>query len=184
MGVRTARLFGLAAACALLAATASMLAPSASLAGGVKPCFAEVPPAPGNPQWGFHTGAPISSRNGSYARAEGDVNLRAGTISGTICQVNVSGGVQHLIVLKPTRVLSHSHTGDLYGHLGNLMVVAVRVSSTTDRQCRTGVVGKMTVETTYNGVHESTVAFSFPAVCQRHRHVYHGPQVVALVPES
>lgn len=158
---------------------------AASAARGVYPCFSEIPPMAGNPQWGFHTGAPITGRNGTYARAEGDVDLARGAVNGTICQVNVVAGSDRLIVLKPTgKVVSHTHYGELYGHAGNLMVVDVKVTSSTDKACPVGTVGKMTVEATYNGVESSTVEFAFPPACRTHTSTYHGAQVEALVPES
>jgi hypothetical protein len=151
-------------------------------AGGVKPCFSEIPPLAGDPQWGFHTGPPIDGRNGSYARAVGDVTLRTGSISGTVCQVNVVAGVDRLIVLKPQHVISHTHTATLFGHLGNLMDVDVKVTSSTDK-CKVGTIGHMTVDATYNGIQSSSVRFTFPASCKTHDHLYHSSQVDALVPE-
>jgi hypothetical protein len=148
----------------------------------VEPCFTEIPPLAGLPQWGFHTGPPLTGSHGSYARAQGDVNLVSGSITGTICQVDVTAGVDRLIVLKPAgHVLYHTHHATLWGHLGNLMEVDVKVTSSTDKKC---TVGKMTVDATYNGVQDSSVQFTFPASCKGHSHLYHGPQVDALVPES
>jgi len=175
---------------ALLAAGASLAV--AALCGlsatpamaAIAPCFTQIPPLAGNPQWGFHTGAPLTGRNGSYARAVGDVNMSSGVITGTACQVNVVNGVDRLIVMKPDgHVLYHTHTATLWGHPGNLMEVNVKVTSSTDKKCKVGTVGKMTVDATYNGVQDSSVQFAFPAACKGHSHLYHGPQVDALVPE-
>jgi hypothetical protein len=156
-----------------------------SAAAGVAPCFAQIPPFAGNPEWGFHTGPPLTGKNGSYARGLGDVNLSTGSITGTVCQVNVVHGVDRLLVLKPDgRVIYHTHTATLGGHLGNLMEVDVRVSSSTDKSCKAGAVSRMTVDATYNGVQNSTVEFAFHGGCASHSHTYHGSQVEALVPES
>ncbi len=154
-------------------------------AAGVAPCFAQIPPLAGNPDWGFHTGPPLTGKNGSYARALGEVNLSTGSISGTVCQVNVVHGVDRLLVLKPDgRVIYHTHDATLGGHLGNLMEVDVKVSSSTDVRCKAGAVGRMTVEATYNGVEDSTVEFVFHSGCASHSHTYRGSRVEALVPES
>ena len=110
--------------------------------------------------------------------------LSSGSISGTVCQVNIAGGVQKLIVLKPTRVLSHTHYGKPFGQLGNLMAVQVKVKSSTDKNCKVGTTGTMTVNATYNGVKSASVQFGFPAACKGHNQTYHSSQVDALVPES
>jgi hypothetical protein len=152
---------------------------------GVAPCFTQIPPFHGNPQWGFHTGPPLTAKNGRYARGLGNVNLSTGSIGGTVCQVNVVGGVDRLLVLKPTgRVIYHTHHATLGGHLGNLMEVDLKVSSSTDKKCATGAIGRMTVEATYNGVEDSTVEFVFHGGCASHSHVYRSSQVAALVPAS
>jgi hypothetical protein len=184
MLLRPIRLPALLVSCAMLVAGCCAFGAGPAVAGGVKPCFSEIPPLSGNPQWGFHTGPPISGRNGSYARALGDVTLSTGSISGTVCQVNVVAGVDHLIVLKPQHVISHTHTAMLFGHLGNLMEVDVKITSSTDKKCKVGTIGHMTVDATYNGVHSSSVRFTFPASCKGHDHLYHSSQVDALVPES
>ncbi len=184
MRLTKVRASALVVGCGVLVAAACATAGPAA-AGGVYPCFSEIPPIAGNPQWGFHTGSPITGKNGSYARAEGDVNLSSGSVSGTVCQVDVAGGTQRLIVLKPVApVIYHTHFAKLWGHLGNLMEVHVKVKSSADRKCQVGTVGKMTVDATYNGVKSASVQFTFPASCKAHNHTYHGPQVDALVPES
>jgi hypothetical protein len=179
----SARLTLLMVLCGTLAAGLSAVAAGPASATAA-PCFAQIPPFKGNPQWGFHTGPPISGKSGSYSRAIGDVNLSSDAISGTVCQVNVAGGVQRLIVLKPKRVLRHTHYGNPFGHLGNLMSVQVTITSSTDKSCKVGTTGTMTVNATYNGVKSASVQFVFPASCKGHNHTYHSPQVDALVPES
>jgi len=183
MMLRQIRVPSLLAGAMLVAALCALHAGPAA-AGGVKPCFAQIPPFSGNPQWGFHTGPPISGSNGSYARAVGDVRLSTGSISGTICQVDVVAGVERRIVLKPQHVITHTHTAKLFGHLGNLMEVTVKVTSSTDKKCSVGTVGEMTVDATYNGIESSSVRFSFPAACKGHSHLYHSSLVEALVPEG
>jgi hypothetical protein len=167
----------------IFAATLSAVG-AGSAAAAAAPCFAQIPPFKGNPQWGFHTGPPITGKSGSYSRAIGDVTLSSGSINGTICQVNVAGGIQRLIVLKPKRVLSHTHYGKPFGQLGNLISVQVKVASSTDKNCKVGTTGTMTVNATYNGVKSASVQFAFPASCKGHDHTYHSSQVDALVPES
>jgi hypothetical protein len=169
--------------CGIFAAALSTVG-AGTAAAAAAPCFAQIPPFKGNPQWGFHTGPPISGKSGSYSRAIGDVTLSSGSINGTVCQVNVAGGVQRLIVLKPTHVLSHTHYGKPFGHLGNLMSAQVKVTSSTDKNCKVGTAGTMTVNATYNGVKSASVQFTFPAACKGHDHTYHSSQVDALVPES
>lgn len=177
------RLCALIASCGILAAALSVVA-AGPAAAAQAPCFTQIPPFHGNPQWGFHTGPPVTGKNGTYSRAIGDVTLSSGKISGTICQVNVAGGVQKLIVLKPTRVVSHTHYGKPFGVLGNLMSVQVKVKSSTDKDCKAGATGTMTVNATYNGVKSASVQFKFPSSCRGHNQTYHSPQVDALVPES
>lgn len=167
--------------CGIFASGLSAVA-AAPAAASQAPCFAQIPPFAGDPEWGYHTGPPITGKSGSYARAVGDVDLSSGSISGTVCQVNVAGGVQRLIVLKPEHVLSHTHYGKPFGHLGNLMSVRVRVTSSTDKNCKAGTAGTMTVNATYNGVKSASVQFAFPASCRGHDHTYHSAQVDALVP--
>lgn len=183
MRLLSVRLCVLAALCGSLAAGLSASA-AGTAAGAQAPCFAQIPPFHGNPQWGFHTGPPITGKNGTYSRAIGDVRLSSGTISGTICQVKIADGDQKLIVLKPTRVLSHTHYGKPFGALGNLMSVQVKVKSSTDKSCRVGATGTMTVNATYNGVKSASVQFNFPPTCKGHNQTYHSSQVDALVPES
>ena len=110
--------------------------------------------------------------------------LSTGAISGTICQVNLVSGVYDLIVLKPQHVVSHTHTAELFGHLGNLMEVNVKVTSSFDAGCKVGTIGQMTVDATYNGIESSSVRFTFPSSCRGHDHLYHSSQVEALVPEA
>jgi hypothetical protein len=180
----SARLAPLLAACLSVAVTLGAVGTGIAM-GGVAPCFSQIPPFAGNPQWGFHTGPPLTGKNGSYARGLGDVTLSTGSINGTVCQVNVVNGVDRLLVLKPDgHVLYHTHHATLGGHLGNLMQVNVKVKSSTDKKCKTGTVGRMTVEATYNGVEDSTVEFVFHGGCASHSHTYRSSQVAALVPES
>lgn len=177
------RVCALLVSCGILAGAFSAVR-AGPAAAAAAPCFAQIPPFKGNPQWGFHTGPPITGKSGSYSRAIGDVTLSSGLITGTVCQVNVAGGVQRLIVLKPMHVLSHTHYGKPFGHLGNLMSVQVKVTSSTDKNCKVGTTGTMTVNATYDGVKSASVQFTFPATCKGHDHTYHSSQVDALVPES
>src|ERR1700728_4468395 len=74
---------------------AAVIAPLLGLAATAGPASgysvqycAPIPIVQGIPPWGFHTGAPITGANGSYARGHGDINLDANTVSGILCQVN------------------------------------------------------------------------------------------------
>ena len=150
----------------------------------IPPCFTQIPAASGIPPWGFHTGAPLTGGSGSYARAVGDIDLATGWISGIVCQVDlVRGQPARLILMKPEpRIVSHTHYGEMWGYPGNLIKVQVKVTSSTDKRCRVGTVGLMTMYGSYNGVRQDTVIFSFPSACRDHDHTYHGPQVNAQVP--
>jgi hypothetical protein len=144
----------------------------------------EIPIVGGIPPWGFHTGAPITGANGSYARGHGDINLAANTVSGILCQVNrVPGQPDHLIIMTVEHhLVYHSHYATMWGFPGNIMKIIVRVRSSTDPRCQVGTVGRVTLFASYNGVRSDSVAFSFPAACRDHIHLYHGPQVNNQVP--
>jgi hypothetical protein len=64
---------------------------------------------------------------------------------------------------------------------GNIMIIIVRVRSSTDPACKMGTHGRVTPFASYN-VRSDSVQFSFPSSCSRHDHVYHGPQVDNQVP--
>jgi hypothetical protein len=76
----------------------------------------------------------------------------------------------------------HSHHAVKWGVPGNLMTITVRVKSSTDPRCRVGTRGSVTLFGSYNGVRSDSVQFTFPATCQGHDHLYHGPQVNNQVP--
>ena len=164
-----------------LLALASM---AGSAAGSSVQYCAQIPIVGGIPPWGFHTGAPITSATGSYARGHGNINLGANTVSGILCQAD---RVRH----QPDRVLTmtverhlvyHSHHAVMWGVPGNVMKIIVRVQSSTDPQCKVGTLGRVTLFASYNGVRSDSVRFSFPAACRDHDHLYHGPQVNNQVP--
>jgi hypothetical protein len=145
---------------------------------------AQIPIVGGIPPWGFHTGAPITSTTGSYARGHGDINLGANTVSGILCQVN---RVRHhpdrlLIMTVEDHLVYHSHQAVKWGVPGNIMKIIVRVTSSTDPQCNVGTLGHVTLFASYNGVRSDSVQFTFPAACNDHDHLYHGPQVDNQVP--
>lgn len=145
---------------------------------------AQIPLVGGIPPWGFHTGEPITGATGSYARGHGDINLAAGTVSGVLCQVDrVRDQPDRLIVMAVEhRLVYHSHYAEMWGVPGNIMKIIVRVQSSTDPRCEVGTVGHVTLFASYNGVRSDSVQFSFPAACQDHDHLYHGPQVNNQVP--
>ena len=122
----------------------------------------QVPIFNGTPEWGFHTGQPITGATGSYARGHGKIRL-------------IIMSVQHHLVY-------HSHHAVMWGFPGNIMKIIVRVTSSTDPRCTVGTLGGVTIFGSYNGVRSDSVQFFFPAACQDHNHLYHGPQVNNQVP--
>jgi hypothetical protein len=145
---------------------------------------AQIPIVGGIPPWGFHTGAPITGATGSYSRGHGDINLSASTISGTICQVDrVRRQPDRLIIMTVEHhLVYHSHYAEMWGVPGNILKIIVRVKSSTDPRCTVGTIGHVTLFGSYNGVRSDSVQFTFPAACQDHDHLYHGPQVNSQVP--
>jgi len=145
---------------------------------------AQVPIVGGIPPWGFHTGAPITGATGSYARGHGDINLTAGTVSGILCQVDrVRHQPDRLIIMTVEHHLVYqSHYATMWGVPGNIMKIIVRVKSSTDPGCAVGTLGRVTLFASYNGVRSDSVQFTFPAACEHHDHLYHGPQVNNQVP--
>jgi hypothetical protein len=145
---------------------------------------AQVPIVGGIPPWGFHTGAPITGATGSYARGHGNINLSANTVSGILCQVNrVRHQPDRLIIMTVMHhLVYHSHHAVMWGVPGNVMKIVVRVQSSTDPRCQVGTMGRATLFASYNGVRSDSVQFMFPAACQSHNHLYHGPQVNNQVP--
>lgn len=145
---------------------------------------AQIPIVGGIPPWGFHTGAPISGATGSYARGHGDISLSANTVSGILCQVDrVRHHPDRLIIMTVQHhLVYHSHHAVKWGVPGNIMKIIVRVKSSTDRRCKVGTKGRVTLFASYNGVRSDSVRFSFPAACKDHDHLYHGPQVNNQVP--
>ena len=145
---------------------------------------AQVPIVGGIPPWGFHTGAPITGASGSYARGHGHISLAANTVSGILCQVDrVRRQPDRLIIMTVERhLVYHSHHAVVWGVPGNIMKIVVRVQSSTDRRCKVGTLGHVTLFASYNGVRSDSVKFSFPGACKDHDHLYHGPQVDNQVP--
>jgi hypothetical protein len=145
---------------------------------------AQIPIVGGIPPWGFHTGAPITTPTGSYARGHGDIDLEANTVSGTLCQVDrVREEPDRLITMSVEHhLVYHSHYAVMWGFPGNIMKIIVRVQSSTDSRCKVGTIGHVTLFASYNGVRSDSVQFTFPAACKDHDHLYHGPQVNNQVP--
>ena len=164
----------------------ALLAAAGSAVGYPVQYCSQIPIVGGIPPWGFHTGAPITGRTGSYARGHGDISLTANTVSGILCQVDrVPRRPDRLIVMTVERhLVYHSHGAVMWGVPGNLMKVVVRVQSSTDPACPVGTVGGVTLFASYNGVRSDSVQFSFPAACADHDHLYHGSQVNNQVPPA
>ncbi|MGO9958101.1 MAG: hypothetical protein ACLP50_19400 [Solirubrobacteraceae bacterium] len=172
---------GLAGSLLALLALAGVASPATG--SPVQYC-AQIPIVGGIPPWGFHTGAPITAATGSYARGHGDINLGANTVSGILCQVDrVRNQADRLIVMTvEPHLVYHSHDAVMWGVPGNVMKIVVRVQSSTDPRCRAGVLGGVILFASYNGVRSDSVQFRFPAACEDHDHLYHGPQVNNQVP--
>jgi hypothetical protein len=144
----------------------------------------QVPIIKGTPPWGFHTGSPIDSATGSYARGHGKISLSRNTVSGILCQVyRVRHQPDRLIVMSVERHLRyHSHHAVKWGVPGNIMKIKVRLKSSTDPRCKVGTIGRVTLFASYNGVRSDSVQFIFPKACKDHDHLYHGRQVNNQVP--
>ena len=62
------------------------------------------------------------------------------------------------------------------------MKIKFRITSSTDKNCEVGTVGRATLYASYNGVRSDSVQFFFPAACKDQEHLYHGTQVNNQVP--
>ena len=144
----------------------------------------QVPIVYGPPPWGFNTGSPITGATGSYARGHGGIDLNANTVSGILCQVfRVRNQPDRLIIMTVQHhLVYHSHYAQMWGYPGNIMKIIVRIKSSTDPGCKVGTRGRVTLFASYNGVRSDSVQFFFPAACEDHNHLYHGPQVNNQVP--
>ncbi|MBV9007534.1 MAG: hypothetical protein JO181_22900 [Solirubrobacterales bacterium] len=168
----------------VMAPLLALIGMAGSAAGYSVQYCAEIPIVGGIPPWGFHTGAPIAGASGSYARGHGDINLAANTVSGILCQVDrVRHRPDRLIVMTVEHhLVYHSHHAVMWGVPGNIMKIIVRVQNSTDPRCKVGALGRVTLFASYNGVRSDSVQFTFPAACEDHDHMYHGPQVNNQVP--
>jgi hypothetical protein len=94
--------------------------------------------------WGFHGGQPITGATGSYTRGHGTINLSARTVSGIICQVDrVRNAPDRQIVLSVGHhLVDASHHAVMCGVPGNIMKIDVRVKSTTDPNCPSGLLAR------------------------------------------
>ncbi len=147
-----------------------------------RPDYCTIPTKNYSP-WGFHTGVPIAGPAGSYAHGHGNFNPSARTASGIMCQVyRLRHKRDREIILSVNHHLVHySHVARRWGYPGNLVKLRVRVRSSTDPRCRVGTRGMVTIFASYNGIHQDSVRFWFPAACQGHRRLYHSPSVVTNV---
>lgn len=179
-GARSTLLSALSLAAAVAVALAASGASHA--AGARSPAYCTIPTKNYSP-WGFHTGDPITGPTGSYAHGHGTFNPSARTASGIMCQVDrVRDEPDRQIILAIShRLVFYSHTAMRWGFPGNLVKLAVRVRRSTDPSCPVGTTGLVTIFASYNGVHQDSVKFYFPAACKTHRHLYHSPSVVTNV---
>lgn len=137
----------------------------------------QVPTVYGIPPWGFHTGS--YTGESSFAKGHGDIDLDANTVSGVMCQQDRAGII---IMSVEHHIVYHSHYSMMWGYPGNIMKIKFRVTSSTDKHCVVGTVGRATLYASYNGVRSDSVRFFFPAACRDQRRLYHGPQVNNQVP--
>jgi hypothetical protein len=168
----------------LLLPALSLLATSGSAGAYPVQYCSQVPIIPGIPPWGFHTGEPITGANGSYARGHGNYDFARNWVAGIMCQVDRVHGHDRLILMRVRpHIVYHSHYARMWGYPGNEMKITVRVTSSNDRQCKVGTIGRVTLFASYNGVRSDSVQFFFPKrSCADHDHLYHGPQVNNQVP--
>ncbi len=164
--------------------TLLVLGSMAGQAAGYSPGCGQIPIVYGIPPWGFHTGAPITAANGSFARGHGEINLEAHTVSGVLCQEDhvrdqptrsITMTVEHHLVYQ-------SHYAVMWGFPGNVMKIEVRVRASNDPRCEVGTVGRATLFASHNGVRSDSVQFYFPAACKDQDHLYHGTHVNNQVP--
>jgi hypothetical protein len=168
----TARTWLVLAALTALLATLGMTG-SASAATSCS----QVPTVYGIPPWGFHTGSYTGER--SFAKGHGNINLAANTVSGIMCQQDRAG----VIIMSVAHHLGyHSHYAMMWGYPGNIMKIKLRITSSTDKNCAVGTVGRATLYASYNGVRSDSVQFFFPAACRDQNRLYHGTQVNNQVP--
>jgi hypothetical protein len=176
----------LSAAVVVIGAAASLLGPlgaPAPAAADPTPCYAQFPPAPVLPPWGYHTGAPLLSRQGWFSLAWGNIDLDRGWIDGRICQAHYVNRREQLVMMEPlSPLLYHSHVQVRWGYPGNEIIAHLRVVSSTDVACHIGSVGELIMFASYNNVHSDSIQYRFSSSCREEDHLYHGPQVVAQVP--
>ncbi len=137
----------------------------------------QVPTVYGIPPWGFHTGS--YTGESSFAKGHGNIDLEANTVSGIMCQQDRAGVI---IMSVEHRLEYHSHYATMWGYPGNIMKIKLRVTSSTDRSCAVGTVGRATLYASYNGVRSDSVQFFFPSACRDQDRLYHGAQVNNQVP--
>jgi hypothetical protein len=131
----------------------------------------------GIPPWGFHTGS--YSGESWFAKAHGNINFEANTVSGVMCQQDGHGTILMSVL---HHLVYHSHEAMMWGYPGNIMKIKFRITSSSDPKCTVGMVGRATIYGSYNGVRSDSVQFFFPAACKDQDHVYHGSQVNVQVP--
>jgi hypothetical protein len=182
-GTWTAVLSVIALAAAAAAVVVALAAPAGSYAAGSRsPAYCTIPTKNYSP-WGFHTGEAITGPTGSYVHGHGTFHPSAQTASGIMCQVDrVRNSPDRQIILSVDRhLVYYSHTARRWGYPGNLVKLSVRVKQSTDPNCPVGTTGLVTIFASYNGVHQDSVKFYFPAACKGHRHLSHSPSVVTNV---
>jgi hypothetical protein len=138
----------------------------------------------GIPPWGFHASQSFPGGGSGYAHGWGNIDLGAGLISGEICQ-NVYGGgrpASAIAVRLGPRIIYHTHYAHLWGYPGNLIKAPVKVIASSDRGCKVGTRGHVTMYASYNGVRSDSIQFFLGAGCSDQNRLYHGPQVDAQVP--
>ena len=131
----------------------------------------------GIPPWGFHTGA--YSGESWFAKGHGNINVKANTVSGVMCQQDGHG----TILMSVQHHLVHwSHYAMMWGYPGNIMKIKFRITSSSDPKCTVGMIGRATIFGSYNGVRSQSVQFFFPGACKDQNRLYHGTKVNVQVP--
>ena len=132
--------------------------------------------------WAFHAGTPIQAATGSYAHGSG--SLSGDVATGRICQVDrVRASMDRQIQLSVAHGRAVLQRGiSMDGVRGAQLQLPVRVATSTDPRCSAGTAGKVTLFSSYNGVHQDFARFAFPSACRYHDHQYRGSGVAVSLP--
>ena len=118
----------------------------------------------------------------SYLHGRG--SFSGGRATGSICQQDSarSRATVHLVLSVHGSGGSLARGITVGGTLGAQLVLPVTVSGSEDPACRVGTHGRVTLFSSYNGVHADTVSIHFNGSCATHQHFYRGSQVHVALP--